>query len=92
MPYIEQNQRDDLDMLVETAIRGSVNLPCLTPGDMNYLLTRLCVAHIGDMSYTKANEVVGVLECVKLEMYRRAIAPYEDKAIIRNGDVKEYKR
>jgi hypothetical protein len=34
-----------------------------------------------------ADEVVGVLECAKLEIYRRIAAPYEDKKIVENGDV-----
>ena len=32
-------------------------------------------------------EVLGVLECVKLELYRRVAAPYEDKKCQENGDV-----
>lgn len=31
--------------------------------------------------------LVGELECCKLEIYRRLIAPYEDKKIIENSDV-----
>lgn len=32
-------------------------------------------------------EKVGVIECAVLEFYRRVVAPYEDEAIKRNGDV-----
>ena len=32
-------------------------------------------------------DIVGVLVAVQHELYRRHIAPYEDKAIQRNGDV-----
>lgn len=92
MPYINHDNRHELDILVETATKGSVNLPGLTAGGLNYLLTRLCMNYIGKMSYTRANEVVGVLECVKLELYRRALGPYEDRKASENGDVKEYKR
>lgn len=31
--------------------------------------------------------ILGVLECVKLELYRRVAAPYEDRKIEENGDV-----
>jgi len=31
--------------------------------------------------------LVGVLECLKLELYRQQVAAYEDKAIERNGDL-----
>jgi len=30
---------------------------------------------------------MGVLECIKQEFYRRAVAPYEDKKKEENGDV-----
>ena len=31
--------------------------------------------------------LIGVLECAKLELYRRVAAPYEDDKIDENGDV-----
>jgi len=40
-------------------------------------------------SYSDYNALVGVLECAKLEFYRRAVAAYEDKKIKENGDVYE---
>lgn len=61
-------------------------------GILNYAMTRLCSGIIGDISYSKVAIITGVLENVKQEFYRRAAAPYEDKKIIQNGDVKEYKR
>ncbi len=39
------------------------------------------------VSYTTYNEVVGVLECVKQEIYRRVIGPYENEKKHANGDV-----
>jgi len=54
------------------------------------LVTKLCLEWISKQTaegYTTYNEVVGVLECAKLEMYRRAVAPYEDEKIAENGDV-----
>jgi hypothetical protein len=36
--------------------------------------------------------ITGVLENIKQEFYRRAASSYEDKKIIENGDIKEYKR
>jgi hypothetical protein len=38
-------------------------------------------------NYANINEVIGVLECAKLEIYRRVAAPYEDEKIDQNGDV-----
>ncbi len=39
------------------------------------------------MNYSKANELVGVLECVKQEFYRRQVVPYEEEKIRENGDL-----
>ena len=63
------------------------------PGTLNYIITRLCdywckpEAYAGEANYEKYNTVIGVLECVKQELYRRQIAPYEDKKCEENGDV-----
>jgi hypothetical protein len=39
------------------------------------------------LRYFHINKAVGVLECVKLEFYRRVAAPYEDEKIKESGDV-----
>jgi hypothetical protein len=84
MPYIKPYDRivfnRDVDHL-SPSITG--------PGDLNYVITRLLVKHIDRVgcSYASINEVVGVLECAKLELYRRMAALYEDKKITENGDV-----
>jgi hypothetical protein len=31
--------------------------------------------------------LIGMLECAKLELYRRSVANYEDEKILENGDV-----
>ena len=61
------------------------------PGTLNYIITRLCDYwcrdYSGEANYEKYNAVIGVLECVKQELYRRQIAPYEDEKCEENGDV-----
>lgn len=79
MPYIISERRPQLR-------------PHLAPqnaGELNFIITKLCLDYIEDrhMSYSMLNEVVGVLECAKLEFYRRAVATYEESAIKRNGDI-----
>ena len=62
-------------------------LPC-TPGELNYSLTATVQKFLGDNpTYDKYNSAIGALEACKLEMYRRAVAPYEDKKMKENGDV-----
>ena len=79
MPYIDQ------------AIRASLvdgRRPTKV-GELNYIVTRLIDAYlmVNGLSYTQINAVIGVLECAKMELYRRIAAPYEDKKSRESGDV-----
>lgn len=77
MPYIAPEQR----------FKYNRDLP-KSPGVLNYSITYLIVQYLkGRENYASYNEVIGVLECAKLELYRRMVAPYEDKKIEENGDV-----
>lgn len=86
MPYIKPADRKPLDPLIEKLVG-------LLPekdfaGGLNYVVTRLCVELLRrQQNYARINEITGALECAKLEFYRRAAAPYEDKKIAENGDV-----
>lgn len=80
MPYIQ-----DRDRL--RAARWPI-----TPGELNYAITRLILNYAGTRpDYQKYNEVVGALECAKLELYRRRLAEYEDAKMAEpgHGDVYE---
>jgi len=55
-------------------------------GDLNYIITRILKGSY-PLRYFNLNRAVGVLECCKLEFYRRVAAPYEDTKIKENGDV-----
>lgn len=84
MPYIKLVDRDRYDELIEALARQLINRPC---GDVNYVISSLLDKLIEPVSYTGINDMIGVLECVKQEYYRRVAAPYEDKKIRQNGDV-----
>jgi hypothetical protein len=61
-----------------------------TAGELNYAVSRLVdryLAERGGIRYAHLNEVIGVLECAKLELYRRLAAPYEDEKMRVEGDV-----
>ena len=76
-------------MLKSTTDAIEINPP-ITVGDLNYILTNVCKAYMKKqiyINYQTYNDVIGALECCKLEMYRRSIAPYEDDKIKENGDV-----
>jgi len=88
MPYISQNLRRDVDDNIEALakILDWVDSDKLD-GVMNYVITRLLRGQYNNGKYAEYNAAVGVLECVKMELYRRAIGPYEDLKIIENGDI-----
>jgi len=84
MPYITPQARERLD---------SGNAPG-NAGELNYAITRLVDAYLvtaaseaGRRRYAHLNEAIGVLECAKLELYRRVAAPYEDAKMADSGDV-----
>ena len=81
MPYIKQENRKWLDRVAKLA---TAQKP--TVGDLNYLVTKLLL-NTKPTSYAEYNALVGMLECCKLEFYRRAIVVYEDDKIRTNGDV-----
>ena len=80
MPYIKPEDRAAI-LLNETNIK--------TPGDLNFFISTLVNWYINEhgKSYSTLNEVIGVLESAKLELYRRVAVPYEDIKIQENGDV-----
>jgi hypothetical protein len=80
VPYIGIEDRDYM----------AVGSPPRTPGELNYSITLLLLEYLeadGGPRYADYNEVIGVLECAKLELYRRMVAPYEDRKMKENGDV-----
>lgn len=83
MPYIKPEDRmySDVTLGDYRAARD--------PGTLNYQISSLCADYIKDTgeSYQHYNDIIGVLECAKQEIYRRLITPYEDKKIEENGDV-----
>ena len=83
MPYITYDRRYPLDF-EESAAR--------TAGELNYILTTEVLNYIVEnkLSYATLNEVIGVLECVKQELYSRLGGDYEDLKIKKNGDLKFY--
>ena len=87
MPYIPQDERKELDDLagaLTTQLRNG-NFR----GRLNYFISSVAQGLIeaNGVSYSFLNDFIGVLECVKLELYRRVASPYEDEKMGQNGDV-----
>lgn len=92
MPYIPQSDRPQYDTLIAELARLLARQPAeKRKGHGNYVITQILrgawVATPDAESYSNYADIVGTLECAKLEIYRRWVAGYEDKAIAKNGDV-----
>ena len=61
------------------------------PGELNYVFTEIIYNYLerNGEKYQHYNDIVGALECCKMELYRRRVMPYEDKKIAENGDVEQ---
>lgn len=88
MPYIRKERREELDSLILALSAAIAPDQGRRAGELNYSMTTLLKRVFGPTpNYHDFNELIGVLESVKLEFYRRAVAPYEDKKIKESGDV-----
>ena len=78
MPYIEKERRNEL-----------IDDDPKTAGELNYKITEQCIEYMDakGKSYKTINEIIGVLECAKMEFYRRIAVPYENLKAEENGDV-----
>lgn len=86
MPYIDPDRREDIARHLPPVL-----WEIETEGELNFTITYLIDAFLGPVpNYAAYNAAIGVLECAKLELYRRLVAPYEDKKILENGDVFRY--
>lgn len=81
MPYIKSEDRKRLAHFD--------NQHPQTAGELNYLITLLIQRYVKEkgICYQSFNDVVGAMECSKMELTRRFINKYEEEKIEQNGDV-----
>lgn len=87
MPYIDHIDRVKFEKAITILVK---ELDPDKPGELNYVFSSVIDRLIrlkSQPSYTKYNQAIGVLECVKQEFYRRAVVPYEDKKKLQSGEV-----
>jgi len=103
MPYIPQKDRPRLDPLIDKLAEelkkigdeynkkeGGKN-PTAYAGLLNYAVSRLAAKFaLSTLRYWTIALLTGVLENIKQEFYRRVASPYEDKQVLKNGDVPEF--
>lgn len=84
MPYIDRDMRPSV-----VSADAMVGINPQTSGELAYALTVIIMKYLNssDMKFKDYNEVMGVLECVKHELYRRVISEYEQHKLSENGDV-----
>ena len=88
MPYIQETSRGFLDKHIQ-----ELSDRVTTEGEICYviyaLLVRYCEKNksVGLFCFRIISQCISAIECAKLELYRRIVAPYEDKKIQENGDV-----
>ena len=78
MPYLTQKARE--------AVEGR---GVQSAGDFCYVICALADEIIVDQgkSFQTMSQIIAEIECAKLELYRRLLAPYEDEKCEANGDV-----
>lgn len=84
MPYIKQDARHTFESHIQNLAADAENA-----GDLNYIITKMLHLYIKKkgLRYANCNEVIGALECCKLELYRQIVANYESEKIVENGGV-----
>ena len=95
MPYIEGERRkwfnSQIDELVKTLdqIRNSEELSDgYITGDVNYIVYKMIVDLFRkNMKYKQGSSLHAALIDAAHEFKRRHLDPYEDEAVIKNGDI-----
>ena len=87
LPYIKQEDRPQYDEAVENLVKV-LDQNGWVDGHFNYVVSAIIKKWFeSNKRYTTANSIMGVVDCIGKEFYRRHIAPYEDEKIEENGDV-----
>ena len=84
MPYIKQENRKNFIQQAQDIASAAT-----CAGDLNYAITLILHGYLAKngLKYSNLNELVGMMECCKLELYRMIAGPYEDQKIIENGPI-----
>lgn len=88
MPYITQDARKKFTQYN----LEHIGLECESEGELNYVLTKICIGFLAKKSvikYSFLNAIIGVLECCKLEFYRKIVSNYEQVKEKENGEIYE---
>lgn len=89
MPYIKEERRPYLktNTLELASLLKSMGHGVPENGDVVYVLYLLMKELYGYGNFNVKSDALKVLECAKMEYYRRIMSFYEDVKIKENGDV-----
>jgi len=94
MPYITKSERGVIDKILSELV-----LFVKTKGQYNYAISKLLHQFIisyraefdgqskNSLCYDACNDVIGILECIKHELYATVIRPYEQQKKKDNGHI-----
>lgn len=94
MPYIPQDRREKFEAGIQQIVdylgwnneKFDMND---AKGEMNYVIFSIVSGFLGQFStrYHNLQDFIGgTMTSCQQELYRRLVDPYEDKAILKNGD------
>lgn len=100
MPYIKSKQRPKFEdgiidlidnlLIADKNTHDDVSKITFDTGELNYVISSIVTRLLyKNKRYKTINDLIGVLECVKQELYRVHAAYYEDGACERNGPLLE---
>jgi len=86
MPYLKKTDRNSIDVDIETL---GIDFAPQNGAELNFIVCTFVDNYIKKhgLSYANVQEMIGALDCAKMEIYRRVAGPYEDKKVEENGDV-----
>ena len=84
MPYISQ---EDREYIKDDLYSDGINFTPCNAGELNYVTSTFINNYLAEngLNYANLNEMIGALECTKMELNRVLIGPYEDVKIKENG-------
>ncbi len=90
MPYVKKDQRAKYNQVINDAVKTLYATGDLDVGELNYVISSI-VWQLFDRNkrYKTANDLLGVLNAVNLEFYRRKVENYENEKMAENGDINE---
>lgn len=86
MPYLPE---DDRLAVEETLLEDGIMWVPDNAGQLNFAISNFINGYLqkNGLRYNNVNEMIGALECCKLELYRLIAGPYEDVKLAENGEV-----